>query len=144
MGTVRENAPDICRGTLERTFMPTIDYFLTGDHVAAQERFVAALASQGFSTTANPNGSLRVERGSKTATFWLGAWAGKAKQHLVFEASFFAHEGNLVARIQRNSGGGAMAGAIGVARSNKAFSEVDQAIGQAMVDAGILAHVARA
>lgn len=124
--------------------MPTIDYFLIGDHEAARQRFVEALNGQGFTLTQRPDGSFSVERGSKSATFWLGAFAGKQKQHLVFSASFFVHEGQLVARVQRETGGGAMAGAIGVARSNSAFAEVDQAIGQSMTNAGILANVVRA
>ncbi len=124
--------------------MATIDYILQGDHEAARRVFDEALAGQGFTISPYPNGSFRVERGSKQATFWLGAFAGKAKQHLVFTASYFVNGSDLVARIERGSGSGAMAGAVGVARSNAAFAEVDQAIGQSLTNAGILRDVVRA
>jgi hypothetical protein len=123
--------------------MATVDYFLTGDHDAARHQLATALHEQGFTVTTQRSGQWSVERGSKTKTFWLGAFAGK-QQHLVFTVDFMEHGGALVARVQRPTGQGAMAGAVGVARSNKAFSEADQAIGTRLTQAGILADVVHA
>ncbi|WP_435738002.1 hypothetical protein V5D56_05245 [Cellulosimicrobium sp. PMB13] len=123
--------------------MATVDYFLTGDHDAARHQLASALHEQGFTVATQPSGQWSVERGSKTRTFWLGAFAGK-HQHLVFTVDFMQHDGALVARVQRPTGQGAMAGAVGVARSNKAFSEADQAIGTRLTQAGILANVVHA
>ena len=123
--------------------MATVDYFLSGDHDAARHHLATALHEQGFTVTTQRNGQWSVERGNKTKTFWLGAFAGK-HQHLVFTVDFMQHDGALVARVQRTSGQGAMAGAIGVARSTKAFAEVDQAVGTRLTQAGILANVVHA
>ncbi|WP_251152038.1 hypothetical protein [Cellulosimicrobium sp. Marseille-Q4280] len=123
--------------------MATVDYFLTGDHDAARHQLATALHEQGFTVTTQRSGQWSVERGSRTKTFWLGAFAGK-QQHLVFTVDFMEHGGALVARVQRPTGQGAMAGAVGVARSNKAFSEADQAIGTRLTQAGILADVVHA
>jgi len=120
--------------------MATVDYFLSGDHDAARHQLAAALHEQGFTVTTQADGGWSVERGSRTRTFWLGAFAGK-HQHLVFTVSFLQHGDALVARVQRPTGQGAMAGAIGVARSNKAFTEVDQAVGTRLTNARILADV---
>ncbi|MBD5785715.1 hypothetical protein IF650_05935 [Cellulosimicrobium terreum] len=123
--------------------MATIDYFLTGDHDAARHHLSAALHDQGFTVSPSPTGQWTVERGSKAKTFWLGAFAGKG-QHLVFTVDFMQHDGALIARMQRATGGGAMAGAVGVARSAKAFSEVDQAVGTRLTNERILVNVVRA
>ncbi|MFC8923734.1 hypothetical protein [Cellulosimicrobium sp. NPDC057127] len=123
--------------------MATVDYFLTGDHDAARRELADALHEQGFTVTTQRTGQWTVERGSKSRTMWLGAFAGK-HQHLVFTVDFMQHDGALVARVQRPTGQGAMAGAVGVARSNKAFSEVDQAVGTRLTRAGILANVVHA
>lgn len=121
----------------------TVDYFLSGDPEVAKQHLHAALQEQGFTVTTRPTGQWAAERGSKQKTFWLGAFAGKA-QHLVFTVDFMVHGDQLVARIDRPTGHGAMAGAVGVARSNKAFGEVDQAIGTRLTQHGILANVVHA
>lgn len=123
--------------------MATVDYFLSGDHDAARHHLATALHEQGFTVTTLRSGQWSVERGSKKKTFWLGAFAGKA-QHLVFTVDFMQQDGALVARIQRPTGHGAMAGAVGIARSNKAFTEADQAVGTRLTQAGILANVVHA
>ncbi|MBD8079627.1 hypothetical protein [Cellulosimicrobium arenosum] len=124
--------------------MATVDYFLTGDHDAARHELAAALQEQGFTITPQqPSGQWSVERGSRSKTFWLGAFAGK-NQHLVFTVDFLDAAGALVARVQRATGHGAMAGAVGIARANKAFEEVDVAIGTRLSARGILANVVRA
>ncbi|MDF2808412.1 MAG: hypothetical protein K0S43_3358 [Cellulosimicrobium sp.] len=123
--------------------MATVDYFLSGDPEVAKQHLHAALQEQGFAVTTRPTGQWAAERGSKQKTFWLGAFAGKA-QHLVFTVDFMLHGDQLVARIDRPTGHGAMAGAIGVARSNKAFAEVDQAIGTRLTNHGVLANVVHA
>ncbi|SMF10979.1 hypothetical protein L603_001200000060 [Cellulosimicrobium cellulans J34] len=123
--------------------MATVDYFLSGDPEVAKQLLHAALQEQGFAVTVRPTGQWAAERGSRTKTFWLGAFAGKA-QHLVFTVDFMVHGDQLVARIDRPTGHGAMAGAIGIARSNTAFAEVDQAIGTRLTSHGVLAHVVHA
>lgn len=119
--------------------MAVVDYFIAGAHDAGKAAFRDALAQQGFAVEAElPNGGWTVGRGSKAKTFWLGAFAGKSAQRLTFTASFFEHQGNLVARIERESGSGMMAGAVGVARSNDIFEETVAGIGQTLHHAGLL------
>ncbi|MCB7135626.1 hypothetical protein [Cellulosimicrobium marinum] len=123
--------------------MATVDYFLSGDHDAARHELAAALHDQGFAIATGADGRWTVSRGSKTRTFWLGAFAGK-HQHMEFTVTFMQHGDSLVARVQRDTGHGAMAGAVGVSRSNTVFAEVDQAVGTRLTQAGILADVVHA
>ncbi|MFB9956644.1 hypothetical protein [Cellulomonas denverensis] len=124
--------------------MAVVDYFLTGPHEAGKALMRDALSREGFSVEAElPNGGWTVGRGSKAKTFWLGAFAGKDAQRLTFTVRFFEHQGNLVARLERESGSGMMAGAVGVARSNDIFEQTVGAIGQTLHAAGVLAGSAR-
>lgn len=121
--------------------MPMTDYFLQGPVPAARDALAAALVANGFEVTPEPSGSWTVTRGSTTATVLLGAFAGRSKQRLVFAVRFFDHQGTPVARFERESGAGAMGGAIGVSRSNSIFTEVSQDVTRRLTEAGVLAHV---
>lgn len=119
--------------------MAFVDFFLTGPHDAGKALLRDALARQGFALEAQlPNGGWTVGRGSKAKTFWLGALAGKASQRLTFTVRFFEHQGTLVARLERESGSGMMAGAVGVARSNDIFEQTVGAVGHQLHHAGVL------
>lgn len=121
--------------------MASTDFFITGDHTSAREALSSVLKAEGFEFSLSPTNGWNLSRGSATATALLGAFAGKKKQHLVFSMDFFEHETQLVARLTRDTGGGAMAGAIGVSRSAEAFSQLDQAIGTELTRLGILGNV---
>ncbi|MEF2975853.1 hypothetical protein [Subtercola sp. YIM 133946] len=121
--------------------MTAVDYFITGDHDAARAALAAALRSQGFELATAPTGGWSVTRGSVGATVWLGAFAGRSNQRLEYSMQFFEWEGQLVARLNRTSGAGAMGGVIGVSRSADVFTELDQAVGSELTRLGILATV---
>lgn len=125
--------------------MAVVDYFITGPHESGKALLRDALGHQGFAVEAQlPNGGWTVGRGSKAKTFWLGAFAGKNAQRLTFTVAFFEHDGNLVARLERESGSGMMAGAVGIARSNDIFEQTVGAVGQELHSAGVLAGSNRA
>lgn len=119
--------------------MSAVDYFVTGDHTEAHAVLAHALRSLGFEVATSPLGGWDVTRGSTSATMWLGAFAGRDKQRLDYRMEFFEHEGQLVARLSRRSGAGAMGGVIGVSRSNEVFTELDTAVGTELTNRGILA-----
>ncbi|MCU1482361.1 MAG: hypothetical protein JWQ19_3147 [Subtercola sp.] len=121
--------------------MAAVDYFITGDHDAARNAIAAALRAQGFEVATSPVGGWSVTRGSTSATVWLGAFAGKSNQRLEYSMQFFEYEGQLVARLNRESGAGALGGVIGVSRSAEVFTELDQAVGSELTRLLILANV---
>jgi hypothetical protein len=121
--------------------MTAVDYFITGDHDAARNVLAGVLRAQGFEVATSPVGGWNVTRGSVGATVWLGAFAGKNNQRLEYSMQFFDYEGQLVARLNRPSGAGAMGGVIGVSRSADVFTELDQAVGSELTRLGILANV---
>ncbi|GGF14564.1 hypothetical protein [Subtercola lobariae] len=121
--------------------MTAVDYFITGDHDSARNVLAAALRSQGFEVATSPLGGWSVTRGSVSATVWLGAFAGKSNQRLEYQMQFFDYEGQLVARLNRTNGAGAMGGVIGVSRSADVFTELDQAVGSELTRLGLLANV---
>ncbi|WP_025155608.1 hypothetical protein [Leifsonia aquatica] len=116
------------------------DFFLLGDHEAAKQLVISALASEGFTVTTTPNGGLLAKRGSTAATIWLGAMAGKNFQ-MTFMVDFMVDpQGRLVARLNRNMTGGALkGGAIGAAKTDTAFQQTANAIAAVLHPAGILA-----
>ena len=120
--------------------MSAVDYFVTGDHDQAREVLANVLRSQGFEVATSPLGGWDLTRGSTSATIWLGAFAGRDKQRLDYRMEFFEHEGQLVARLSRQSGAGAMGGVIGVSRSSEIFIELDNAVGTELTNRGILAN----
>ncbi|UFS57684.1 hypothetical protein [Subtercola endophyticus] len=121
--------------------MAAVDYFITGDHDAARNAIAAALRSRGFEVATSPVGGWSLTRGSTSATVWLGAFAGKNNQRLEYSMQFFEYEGQLVARLNRESGAGALGGVIGVSRSAEVFTELDQAVGSELTRLLILANV---
>ncbi|RFA22702.1 hypothetical protein [Subtercola boreus] len=120
--------------------MSAVDYFITGDHDAARAVLAAALRSQGFEVSTSAIGGWDVTRGNATTTMLLGAFAGRDRQRLEYRMEFFDLEGQLVARLGRSSGAGALGGVIGVSRSAEVFTELDQAVGTALTTRGILTN----
>jgi hypothetical protein len=115
------------------------DFFISGDHTAGRELVATTLTSQGFSLEASQTGGLIARRGNQTATIWLGGLAGK-NFHVSFGVDFFVDQyGQLVARLNRNMGLGALkGGAIGASKTDSAFVETANAIGGALSTAGVL------
>ncbi|WP_167131508.1 hypothetical protein [Paramicrobacterium chengjingii] len=120
----------------------TIDYIISRDPESAKAVIREALASQGFDVEVEPSGRWNVARGSKKATMFLGALAGK-NQRFTYGLYFYDHNGQLLARLMRETGSGAMGGVIGVSRANNVFTEVDQAVGELLTQRGILVSSSR-
>ncbi|MEV7972956.1 hypothetical protein [Cellulomonas sp. NPDC089187] len=119
--------------------MAVADFFVSGSPDAGKAVVREALDSAGFTIEAQlPNGGWTVGRGSKWKTATLGALAGKKAQRLTFTVLFFDHQGTMVVRLERETGSGMMAGAVGVARSNDIFEETVAAVGNALYATGAL------
>ncbi|MCS5734965.1 hypothetical protein [Herbiconiux daphne] len=122
--------------------MPSVDYFLSGDHEAARSLLAEALQSQGFTVTPEATGQWTVARGSQAMTVLFGGLAG-SRQRLVYGVRFFDAEGRLVARFARDPGTGLMGGAIGINRANAVFGELDTVVSARLAAAGILTDAVR-
>ncbi|RMI09281.1 hypothetical protein [Cellulomonas triticagri] len=118
--------------------MPSADYFLTSPSDDTRRALSAAFQEHGFEVTTSPDGSWAVARGNATLTAFVGAWAGRRRQRLVYAVRFFDHQGTPVARFERESGAGVMGGAIGVSRSNDVFTEVSAAVAERLHQQGHL------
>lgn len=115
----------------------TYDFTLTGDPAVAQQAVLDALAGAGHRVSALQDGTLAVERGNGTATFWLGAMAGK-NFHTRYSLQFFPVEGGTVARFTRSGSLGALkGGAIGHAKTSDIFNEAARAIDAGTRQAGV-------
>ena len=104
-----------------------------------RDKTVEALSSAGFEVTKSADGNLVAKRGSMAKTLLLGAMAGKNFQ-VTFPVAFYSDpQGNLVARISRELGTGALkGGAIGVNMTNNAFLKTSEHMVQTFSGAGIL------
>jgi hypothetical protein len=100
---------------------------------------VAALAASGFEVTATPDGNVLAKRGSLARTLLLGAMAGKGFQ-VTFPVAFYSDpQGNLIVRLSRQLGSGALkGGAIGANMTNNAFLAAGNQLGEHFTAAGIL------
>ncbi len=123
--------------------MASADYFLHGDPEAGRTVVADVLQENGFTISPEPSGSWTVARGSAALTAFVGAWAGRKRQRLVYSVTFLDHQGTLVARFERSGGGGAMGGAIGLRRSDAVFGELSDAIAARLSSAGLLAQLVR-
>ena len=121
--------------------MASHDFIINGDHTAARATIAAALQAEGYALNALPNGTTIVAaRGSKAATLWIGALAGK-NFHVSFAVDYAQDaEGRLIARLKRDMTAGALkGGAIGAAKTKTAFEETANALQAALASSGTLA-----
>ena len=118
----------------------TIEFELTGDHVAAKQLVLSTLSSAGWGVAARDEWNYTLTRGNKTKSLWLGGAAGK-DFYIPFELSFSAEQsGHLIARLSRNAVGGALrGGAIGATKTSNVFAETADLIGNTTTQAGIFA-----
>ena len=108
---------------------PPTNFLVQGDPRRAFDAALAALADQGFrfGPEATPF-VVQAERGSKSQTALLGAFAGKKGQHFVVTVRAVAHpSGHTVISLEPGTIG-ALAGAIGVARANEAYGHFAAAV----------------
>lgn len=119
----------------------TYDFTLTGDPAAAHQIVLGALASIGHQAAPLADGTIAISRGSGTATFWLGALAGK-NFHTRFTLQFFDGAGSTVARLTRvGSLGGLKGGVIGASKTNDVFAEAARTIDAVTRQTGIFGSV---
>lgn len=119
----------------------TYDFTLTGDPAAAHQNVIASLASLGHQVAPLQDGTFAVSRGNGTATFWLGAMAGK-NFHTKYSLQFFDTPEGTVARFTRVGSLGALkGGAIGHAKTGDIFNEAARAIDAGARQAGIFGNL---
>ena len=115
----------------------TTTFEVAGDQAAAFQYALDNLQHQGFTITSRPQYfKAQVERGSKQATIWLGAFVGK-KQHLRMAVMAYANGPNLVISVTPTSTGAA-AGVIGMGRARRFYGEVTAHLGNALYATGKL------
>lgn len=102
--------------------MADLDIHTVADPVVARDIVFGTFSSNQFTVTQTGEFTATVERGSKTATILFGALAGKSKQHLRYDVSFFTapQGGTMVHLVSTTSG--AAAGVVGMNRERAAFA----------------------
>ena len=121
----------------------TYEYTLSGDPAAGQQLVFDALARAGHRIEPQPDGTFNIERGSASATFWLGAWANN-NFHTRYQLFFRPDPTGMIASFTRNGSHGALkGGAIGYATTERVFNDAAATIDAATRQAGILVSVAQ-
>jgi hypothetical protein len=117
------------------------DLFFAGDHDEAKRKLGGAFEQDGFTVQTRPDGNWVAARGSASASFWLGAMAGK-RFRVTFEITFFVDPaGALVARLNRNLTGAALRGGVlGANMANNAFVKTYKSLVEALSADGTLAR----
>lgn len=120
----------------------TYDFTLAGDPATVHQVVFGALASVGHASTPLADGTYAVTRGSESATFWLGVFAGR-NFHTRFTLQFFDGPAGSVARLTRvGSLGGLKGGVIGHRKTVDAFHEAARTIDAVTRQSGVLQSVA--
>ena len=117
------------------------DCFIAGDHEAAKHLVANALNSQGFFVEVQPDGNWLARRGNMTTTVFVGALAGDDFQ-ITFGVQFFQDaQGQLVARLDKNTAVGFFkGGVIGLGKIDTAFTQTAGAIYTTLLGAGVLTN----
>ena len=117
------------------------DLFFAGGHDEAKRKLGGAFEQDGFTVQTRPDGNWVAARGSASASFWLGAMAGK-RFRVTFEITFFVDPaGALVARLNRNLTGAALRGGVlGANMANNAFVKTYKSLVEALSADGTLAR----
>lgn len=94
----------------------------------------------GFEVTGTPDGNALAKRGSLARTLLLGAMAGKRGFQVTFPVAFYSDpQGNLIVRLSRQLGTGALkGGVIGANMTNNAFLETSEQLNRHFQAAGTL------
>jgi hypothetical protein len=118
--------------------MPTSTFFVSGDPERARSTIHDLLTQLGFAIQyADPFNAV-AERGSKGATIAVGAFAGKANQHLRVKVNLAEDPNGNTAITLRSDTTGMAAGLIGVSRANKAYNELFTTVRGTFQQAGVL------
>jgi hypothetical protein len=113
------------------------DFTLTGDLAAAQATTVDTLKSAGFTYTATDTYEGIAERGNRTLTAFVGAFAGKSQHFKIGVSVFTGPSGDPVIRVMKSTTG-AMGGYLGVRRMDGVFAQVLADLKTRFTDAGVL------
>ena len=113
-------------------------YFVSGDPVIARNTVYAVLQDQGFTVTPTSDWSARAERGSKGASFALGAFAGKEGRHVILNISCQNDPaGSFVITLEQGASG-MSGGLIGMKQAKDVYNGIYQTVGAAFQSAGVL------
>ncbi|WP_242089113.1 hypothetical protein [Curtobacterium sp. DN_7.5] len=116
------------------------DFFVASDPGTARIRTADALVRLGYAVDGAEQGGLRATRGSLALTLLLRAWACGRSFHTRLDVQVMVtRDGRSVVRLLQSSGPMMVTGGlVGLARSNRAFTEAANAIHSVFAQAGEL------
>ncbi|WP_194948793.1 hypothetical protein [Actinomyces trachealis] len=112
--------------------------FLSIPYEDARNRVAQFFTQSGWRVTPDQNGNFRVERGNRTKTFWLGAFAADdmyVSHYVDFSAN---QQGGTNVIYSTTTGSGIMGGVIGVNRSSKIHTTTWPLLANALHAQGVL------
>ena len=113
-------------------------FVVGGDSAMARNTVYTALQNQGFTLTPIDDWSAKAERGSKGASIWLGALAGKSGRHVILNTMCqLAPDGTTIITLTQGTSG-VSGGIIGVDQASQLYSDIYNAVGAAFQNAGVL------
>ncbi|MDR1441835.1 MAG: hypothetical protein LBJ02_05535 [Bifidobacteriaceae bacterium] len=123
--------------------MPQVTFFVAGDPSTVRNTLDGVLTQLGFQTKYSDDWNGVAERGSKAATFWIGAFAGKS-QHMRMHLSLAIDPNGNVALTAGTGTTGLAAGVIGASRADTAYAQVFDSLRTTFSQAGVLLGEQRA
>ena len=112
-------------------------FTLSGDPTTARDIVYKAITDQGFTLTRTGEWYADAERGSSGKSIALGAFAGKKGRHVKLQIKCESgSEGSTISLKQGTSG--LSGGLVGKGQADKIYTDVYDAVGTALKNAGVL------
>ncbi len=107
----------------------------------ARNRVATFFSQTGWRVSQDGRGGLKVERGSRNKTFWIGALAGDDMYVCQYIDLAAGPRGESLVTYSTTAGSGVMGGAIGVSKANGVFADTWPALASWLHPQGVLLGV---
>lgn len=107
----------------------------------ARNRVASFFSQSGWQVSHDGRGGLKVERGNRNKSLWLGALAGKDMYICQYVDLATGPQGETLVTYSTTTGSGVMGGVIGVNKANGAFADTWPALANWLHPQGVLITV---
>ncbi|MCL2696130.1 MAG: hypothetical protein FWE69_07380 [Clostridiales bacterium] len=123
--------------------MAGMQFVVSGDSMAARDLVLGVFSQCQWRVALKNDWEATAEHGSKAASFWGGAFAGKGGRHVVLSIKVSADpQGNTVIGLTEIASGFS-GGVIGVTQAQDVYQEMYNNVGIALSNAGIFVSNSR-
>jgi len=117
--------------------MAGMQFVVSGDSIAARDLVLGVFQQQQWRITLKSDWEATAEHGSKAASIWGGAFAGKSGRHVILNITISLDSQNNTAISLIEATSGFSGGVIGIAQASEVYQTMYNNIGMSLTSAGI-------